>query len=130
MASKNRESLLWQKVKKALSESFLTRIESSTINGIPDVHGVHKHGVYWIELKSDDLSYPKLNKWQIVWINRYIKAGGTVFILKETPSHSRSSFLVLGHRSVVTAAGPAGSGTGSSGSVILVLVSRPLFFTS
>ena len=41
MASKNRESLLWQKVKKALSESFLTRIESSTINGIPDVHGVH-----------------------------------------------------------------------------------------
>ena len=86
MSSKNRESLLWQKVKKALSESFLTRIESSTINGIPDVHGVHKHGVYWIELKSDDLSYPKLNKWQIVWINRYIKAGGTVFILKETPS--------------------------------------------
>ena len=60
--------------------------ESSTINGIPDVHGVHKRGVYWIELKSDDLNYPKLNKWQIVWINRYIKAGGTVFILKETPS--------------------------------------------
>ena len=67
MASKNRESLLWQKVKKALSQSFLTRIESSTINGIPDVHGVHKHGVYWIELKSDEANYPKLNKWQIVW---------------------------------------------------------------
>ena len=86
MASKNRESLLWQKVKKALSQCFLTRIESSTINGIPDVHGVHKHGVYWIELKSDEANYPKLNKWQIVWINRYIKAGGVVFILKETPS--------------------------------------------
>ena len=84
--SKNAESRLWQKVKKGLTDCFLTRIESSTINGIPDVHGVHKHGVYWIELKSDDLSYPKLNKWQIVWINRYIKAGGVVFILEETPS--------------------------------------------
>ena len=86
MSSKNRESLLWQKVKKALSESFLTRIESSTINGIPDIHGVHKQGVFWMELKSDEANYPKLNKWQIVWINRYIKAGGIVFILEETPS--------------------------------------------
>ena len=86
MSDKNKESLLWQKVKKGLSECFLTRIESSTINGIPDIHGVNKKGVFWIELKSDDLSYPKLNKWQIVWINRYIKAGGVVFILKETPS--------------------------------------------
>ena len=85
MSSKNKESLLWQKVKKALSECFLTRIESSTINGIPDIHGVNNQGVFWIELKSDESNYPKLNKWQIVWINRYIKAGGIVFILKETP---------------------------------------------
>ena len=86
MSSKNKESLLWQKVKKALSECFLTRIESSTINGIPDIHGVNNQGVFWIELKSDESNYPKLNKWQIVWINRYIKAGGVVFILDETPS--------------------------------------------
>ena len=39
-----------------------------------------------MELKSDEADYPKLNKWQIVWINRYIKAGGVVFILEETPS--------------------------------------------
>ena len=86
MSNKNRESLLWQKVKKGLSECFLTRVESSTINGIPDIHGVNNQGVFWIELKSDESNYPKLNKWQIVWINRYIKAGGIVFILKETPS--------------------------------------------
>ena len=86
MSNKNRESLLWQKVKKGLVDCFLTRIESSTINGIPDIHGVHKSGVFWIELKSDEAKYPKLNKWQVVWINRYIKAGGVVFILKETPS--------------------------------------------
>ena len=79
------ESNLWKKVKKGLTESFLTRIESSTINGIPDVHAVHQKGIYWLELKSDELSYPKLNKWQIVWINKYVKAGGKVFILKETP---------------------------------------------
>ena len=83
MSDKNRESLLWQKVKKGLVDCFLTRIESSTINGIPDIHGVHKSGVFWIELKSDNLNYPNLNKWQVVWINRYIKAGGTIFIIHE-----------------------------------------------
>ena len=84
MSSKNNEARLWQKVKKGLTDCFLTRIESSTINGIPDIHAVHKQEVFWIELKSDSLSYPKLNKWQIVWINKYIKAGGKVIILKET----------------------------------------------
>ena len=85
MSNKNRESLLWQKVKKNFSQCFLTRIESSTINGIPDIHGVSGGKVFWIELKSDSLSYPKLNKWQIVWINKYILAGGKVIIFKETP---------------------------------------------
>ncbi len=84
--AKNPESLLWNKVKKGLTKCFLTRIESSTINGIPDVHGVLDSNIFWIELKSDKLSFPKLNKWQIVWINKYIKAGGHVFILKETLS--------------------------------------------
>ena len=83
MSGKNPESRLWQKVKLGLNQCFLTRIESSTINGIPDVHGVHKQGVFWIELKSDKSNFPKLNRWQIVWINRYVKAGGTVFILHE-----------------------------------------------
>jgi len=83
--SKNAESRLWQKDKKGLTDCFLTRIESSTINGIPDIHAVMKNEVFWIELKSDSLSYPKLNKWQIVWINKYIMAGGKVIILKETP---------------------------------------------
>ena len=83
--SRNAESRLWQKVKNGLTDCFLTRIESSTINGIPDIHAVMKNEVFWIELKSDSLSFPKLNKWQIVWINKYIMAGGKVIILKETP---------------------------------------------
>ena len=83
MSNKNGETRLWQKVKKGLTDCFLTRIESSTINGIPDIHVVMGNQVFWIELKSDSLSYPKLNKWQIVWINKYVKAGGKVIILKE-----------------------------------------------
>ena len=82
----NQETLLWKNVKKGLTKYFLTRIESSTINGIPDIHAANRWGIFWIELKSDELSFPKLNKWQIVWINKYIKAGGNVFILKETLS--------------------------------------------
>ena len=84
-SNKNGESRLWQKVKKGLTECFLTRVESTTINGIPDIHAVSKDHVFWIELKSDSLSFPKLNKWQVVWINKYILAGGKVIILKETP---------------------------------------------
>ena len=81
--AKNPESLLWNKVKKGLTKCFLTRIESSTINGIPDVHGVLNSNIFWIELKSDKISFPPLNKWQVVWINKYVKAGGVVFILYE-----------------------------------------------
>ena len=86
MTVKSQESRLWQKVKKGLDKCFLTRIESSTINGIPDIHAVTDSEVFWIELKSDEANYPKLNKWQIVWINKYIKAGGKVIILDETLS--------------------------------------------
>ena len=52
-----RESRLWQKVKKGLNKCFLTRIESSTINGIPDIHAVADNEVFWIELKSDEANY-------------------------------------------------------------------------
>ena len=86
MTIKAQEARLWQKVKKNLTGFHLTRIESSTINGIPDIHAANKDHVFWIELKSDEANYPKLNKWQIVWINKYIKAGGMVIILGETLS--------------------------------------------
>jgi hypothetical protein len=78
------EKLLWKNLKSNITDSFFTRIESSSSNGVPDVHGVMYGHSFWIELKSDDVSYPALNKWQVVWINKYIKKGGVVFILKET----------------------------------------------
>jgi Holliday junction resolvase len=85
MTVKARESRLWHKLKNNLTDMHFTRIESSTINGIPDIHAVGGGNIFWIELKSDDANFPKLNKWQIVWINKYIKAGGKVIIFKETP---------------------------------------------
>ena len=86
MTVKAQESRLWQKIKNNLTNCYLTRIESSTINGIPDIHAVNEDHVFWIELKSDEFNYPKLNKWQIVWINKYIKVGGKIIIFKETLS--------------------------------------------
>ena len=98
--AKNPESLLWNKVKKGLTKCFLTRIESSTINGIPDVHGVCNRKIFWIELKSDKISFPPLNKWQIVWINKYVKAGGVVFILYENLGEALSKSSLKLYRPV------------------------------
>ena len=80
------EKKLWQNIKKNIPEAFFTRIESSTTNGIPDIFGIYYGQNFWLELKSDDVSFPALNKWQVVWINKFIKAGGTVIIFKETLS--------------------------------------------
>lgn len=89
MAAKNRESLLWNRIKNNIKNVFFTRIESSTINGIPDLHCVGFANVFWMELKSDYVSYPKLNKWQVVWINKYVKAGGIVIICIEALSERK-----------------------------------------
>ena len=64
--AQNKESKLWNQLKDLNKNWHFTRVESSTINGIPDIHGVNKVGVFWVELKSDDSNYPKLNKWQVV----------------------------------------------------------------
>ena len=77
------EALLWKQVKKALTDHgyFLTRIETLTVSGVPDVFGIYKGRSFWCELKSNQVSYPALNKYQIVWINRAVKHGATVLIL-------------------------------------------------
>ena len=81
---KKRESKLWQRIKKHITKPHLIRVESNTINGIPDINGCWKGKEFWIELKSDKVGYPKLSKWQISWINKRIKHGGIVIICNET----------------------------------------------
>ena len=83
---KKRESKLWQRIKKHITKPHLIRVESNTINGIPDINGCWSGKEFWIELKSDKVGYPKLSKWQISWINKRIKHGGIVIICNETLS--------------------------------------------
>lgn len=81
---KKRESKLWQRIKKHITKPHLIRVESNTINGIPDINGCWKSKEFWLELKSDRVGYPKLSKWQVSWINKRIKHGGIVIICNET----------------------------------------------
>ena len=83
---KKRESILWQKIKKNCPKAHLIRVESNTINGIPDINGCFASIDFWMELKSDKVGYPKLSKWQIAWINKRIKHRGIVIICNETLS--------------------------------------------
>jgi len=81
---RKRESKLWQRIKKHITKPHLIRVESNTINGIPDINGCWSGKEFWLELKSDKVGYPKLSKWQITWINKRIKHGGIVIICNET----------------------------------------------
>ena len=84
MAVKKRESRLSQLIQKNCKNIHFTRIESKTINGIPDLNCCAEGIEFWMELKSDKVKYPKLSKWQISWINKRIKNGGVVIICNQT----------------------------------------------
>lgn len=83
---KKRESILWQRIKKNCTKPHLIRVESNTINGIPDINGCWAGKEFWMELKSDKHRYPKLSKWQISWINKRVLNGGIVLICNEALS--------------------------------------------
>ena len=84
MAVKKRESRLSQLIQKNCKNIHFTRIESKTINGIPDLNCCAEGIEFWMELKSDKVKYPRLSKWQISWINKRIKNGGVVIICNQT----------------------------------------------
>ena len=77
------ENNLWQRIKKLKLKGQLFRIESSTINGIPDVYWLINNKSIWIELKSNDVKNIGLSKYQINWHLTHFKNGGTSFILRE-----------------------------------------------
>ena len=83
---KKRESKLWQRIKKNITKPHLIRVESNTINGIPDINGCWNGKEFWMELKSDRVGYPKLSKWQVTWINKRVSHGGIVIICDEALS--------------------------------------------
>ena len=77
------EKNLWQRIKKLKLKGQLFRIESNTINGIPDVYWLINNKSIWIELKSNDVKNLGLTKFQINWHLTHYKNGGQSFILRE-----------------------------------------------
>ena len=80
---KKPENNLWQRIKKLKLKGQLFRIESNTINGIPDVFWLVNGKSIWIELKSNDVKNLGLSKYQINWHLTHFKNGGVSFILRE-----------------------------------------------
>jgi hypothetical protein len=64
---KKRESKLWQRIKNLNLKGQIFRIESNTINGIPDCYWLLNGKSFWIELKSNDIKNSGLSKFQINW---------------------------------------------------------------
>jgi len=79
--AQSKESKLWNTIKNLNDDWHFTRIESSTINGIPDVHCVVNKKVFWLELKANTSKNCGLSKYQINWHIKYLKAGGAAYIL-------------------------------------------------
>ena len=71
---------MWHHLKKSLKDIHFTRIESKTINGIPDLFGIYQGISFWCELKASESKHPRLSKWQISWMNNYVIRGGVYLI--------------------------------------------------
>ena len=83
---KKRESLLWAKIRKLKLIGQIFRIESNTINGIPDVYFIQDGVSIWVELKSNEVKDLGLSKYQTNWHLDHQLHGGKSFILQETLS--------------------------------------------
>jgi len=86
--SKTNESKLYNLIKKTIKKAHFTRVESYTINGIPDLNCVYKGQEFWLELKANDIKNCNLSKYQINWILHHQQHGGVVFILNKPLSQS------------------------------------------
>jgi hypothetical protein len=104
---KKPENNLWQRIKKLNLKGQLFRIESNTINGIPDVYWLINGKSIWIELKSNSVNNLGLSKYQINWHLSHHKNAGLSFILREDLSQRPCSeyqiFVVREPRSLVCA---------------------------
>ena len=96
---------MWKRIKNLKLKGQLFRIESNTINGIPDVYWLINNKSIWIELKSNDVKNLGLSKYQINWHLTHFKNGGTSFILREDLSQRAlseyTSFVVREPRTLI-----------------------------
>jgi penicillin-binding protein-related factor A (putative recombinase) len=82
--AKNKESLLFNRIKTALKSAYLLRIETSTARGVADVYCIYKGQSFWIELKANDSNNLQLSGYQLNWHYTLNKHGGQSFILVKT----------------------------------------------
>lgn len=93
-----KESELWihlNQLQKTKNNWHLMRIESNTINGIPDVNGCINGVDFWLELKSKEIKNCGLSKHQINWHTDRLAAGGKVFILLFSPLQKSLKILQI-----------------------------------
>ena len=89
------EKNLWQRIKKLNLKGQIFRVDSNTINGIPDVYWLINGKSIWIELKSNDVKNLGLSKYQINWHLIHLKNGGQSYILRECLSQRTSKTFEL-----------------------------------
>jgi penicillin-binding protein-related factor A (putative recombinase) len=82
--AKNKESLLFNRIKTALKSAYLLRIETSTARGVADVYCIYKGQSFWVELKANDSNNLQLSGYQLNWHSTINKHGGQSFILVKT----------------------------------------------
>jgi hypothetical protein len=82
--AKNKEYLLFNRIKTALKTAYLLRIETSTARGVADVFCIYKRRSFWVELKANDSNNLQLSGYQLNWHNTINQHGGQAFILVKT----------------------------------------------
>ncbi len=79
------ERKLWYLIKENTPQILWNRVETTTINGFPDLVGCHKDcGFFTVELKVSNRSKIKLSPHQVAWTYNHALKGGSCFII-DTP---------------------------------------------
>jgi penicillin-binding protein-related factor A (putative recombinase) len=93
--SKTKESNLYNLIKTTIKNAHFTRIESHTLNGIPDLNCAYKGHTFWLELKANNIKNCNLSKYQINWILKHQRHGGIVYILNKTVKQGHLKLYTL-----------------------------------
>ena len=82
--SKGPEHRLYDWLRLNLPPSWhMTRIETSTANGIPDINLATGSGDVWLECKYSDKAVLRKEQW--AWMQRRTACGGTCLVLLQKP---------------------------------------------
>lgn len=90
------ESKIWQFInqyQKTKKDCHFIRVESSTINGIPDINGVMNGQEFWLELKVNQGNNLGLSKYQVLWHLKRLRANGNCYILHTTDTRPKVELL-------------------------------------